>query len=854
MAGHPLFRNFVLGLALAISGWYLSAGDPPHNASKNIQCTSCHKLHNAPGGNLTTVSGNTNLCLSCHVSGGLGAGTGNVYAFTSTEQALPGGGLPSGVAATGTSHRWDAGISGRISLPSGQVNTSTGSLSPTGAYTGAYARTYLIKVTTSGSATTAVFQYQATNPVGVLGTAVTGKVASITGTLLDMGVSLKFADGTSGTSFALNDQWYLHVRPDLALPANAALRLEGGKLMCSSCHDQHLQAKAPFDPAAPATYTAGTTTGRHFQRIDNDQSQMCVDCHSPRNVTAKGGTSHPVAVALPGTTDFKTPGTAVLDRTANRVQCQSCHDIHKTPTANGLLLRAETTSGTAGSSPLCNDCHTYATAATNKGIHFDTTLGVLWPGGKFGSPITTYPAFNFGTDAAKRATCANCHQAHGWADSRDTTKHYGRLLVDEPSNLCLTCHSSNATAPYQLNTTGTAQTGIPDINTELGKTVRHPMGRVGARTVACGDCHNPHKAMKGSHAYATTATSTRNLILNGATVQSGPLMGADGVAPTWGAKWVTASGYTVKATATYEYEVCLKCHSSYDSYGTTRPGGITAFYATGTAKFTNGSTAVTGTGTTWTSAMVGMYIQKGTSSPAYRISAFVSATSLTLGTAYGEATDAAAAAYTITREQTDLALEFNTKNASFHPVAGGLASTGTGSTALASGRTVAPWTTLGTQTMMCSDCHNTDGTAAQGPHGSASQFMLKNFGAGKPTPDKWPAVTLTNARSATVANQSWCNNCHPMQTSTNNVHTTGNHSSAQCYNCHVVVPHGGKIGRLIATNTAGMPSRYSYQNVKTNSWLRAFVKSTGSYSESNCGSAQSGCTNHSLASSASNSW
>ena len=70
------------------------------------------------------------------------------------------------------------------------------------------------------------------------------------------------------------------------------------------------------------------------------------------------------------------------------------------------------------------------------------------------------------------------------------------------------------------------------------------------------------------------------------------------------------------------------------------------------------------------------------------------------------------------------------------------------------------YTNLGTQTMMCSDCHNTDAAtpAAQGPHGSAAQFMLRGANAAN-----WPNVTLPNRAT------SWCWNCHG--TTTNSTHS-----------------------------------------------------------------------------------
>jgi predicted CXXCH cytochrome family protein len=53
----------LLALVLAPA---LAAQDPPHDGSNDINCLSCHVLHNAPGAHFTNVEGAINLCMSCH--------------------------------------------------------------------------------------------------------------------------------------------------------------------------------------------------------------------------------------------------------------------------------------------------------------------------------------------------------------------------------------------------------------------------------------------------------------------------------------------------------------------------------------------------------------------------------------------------------------------------------------------------------------------------------------------------------------------------------------------------------------------------------------------------------------------
>jgi hypothetical protein len=80
-----------------------------------------------------------------------------------------------------------------------------------------------------------------------------------------------------------------------------------------------------------------------------------------------------------------------------------------------------------------------------------------------------------------------------------------------------------------------------------------------------------------------------------------------------------------------------------------------ADYTTGTVALTNGSTSVTGSGTSWTASMAGRWIQFTPSNTAansgdnlwYLTSAFGSATSLTLSKAYGGATAGGSVSYTL---------------------------------------------------------------------------------------------------------------------------------------------------------------------------------------------------------------
>lgn len=86
-------------------------------------------------------------------------------------------------------------------------------------------------------------------------------------------------------------------------------------------------------------------------------------------------------------------------------------------------------------------------------------------------------------------------------------------------------------------------------------------------------------------------------------------------------------------TITYNYKVLVKDLSQAD---------VTA----GTATFTNSSATVTGSGTSWTSAMIGRYIKCNADGYWYKISAVATTTSLTINKNYN-GTTSSGASYTI---------------------------------------------------------------------------------------------------------------------------------------------------------------------------------------------------------------
>ena len=577
-----------------LAGWVVatSALDPPHNIpTSGIECITCHLPHGAPGGTLTVADGNANVCLTCHVP----AGQASERPFAAVNQSLAPMPAPTGwtwSTASGTSHRYDSGPSGHVKAATS--NTSTGRVASSGTFNGRIEEQYTITISTAGQTGVARFNWSSLRDSS--GSSVFTGASVAIGT---KGLSLNFADGTASPSFLAGNQWTLYARTDLRLPDTATGSFERPmgqrvmrerlpnntpigdlKVVCSTCHDQHVQAKTPFDPTSPAfggagTGWTGTGAGRHFQRVDNDSGQMCETCHSARHKgalsTQTGNLTHPVSVPIPAG-DFRAPPNLPLSA-SGQVECLSCHAPHFFPASpagystDGFLLRR-------GVNELCWQCHTNANQSA--GSHFSASTGALWGGNRNRAAnatqqqdalaATSFPKHT----SAQRGACINCHWPHGWQDATTGANDYPKLWVerydttkasgDAPQGsageaLCFACHTgagiggdtpatSNLEAEFQKGSPPPVSLPSPD-NSSI---YRHPVndneqrnGPGGARRVVeCVDCHNPHQATAvDRHA------GVSGVALDNTTVAAG-------------------------ARALRQFELCFKCHG--DTYNSTRTG------------------------------------------------------------------------------------------------------------------------------------------------------------------------------------------------------------------------------------------------------------------------------------------
>ncbi len=222
----------------------------------------------------------------------------------------------------------------------------------------------------------------------------------------------------------------------------------------------------------------------------------------------------------------------------NNIECTTCHDVHnqyKDPRSPKFLVRDNT------GSALCLACHDVE-PRTVGGIANSLT-GWSNSAHALSTVAVSRKAQLGGYMTVKEFACSSCHSSHNGLGTGLLRKNPDRPTnVDETSQACFTCHDgSDKLAQPLLNVVGAfnAGQGHPFSDTGNQHAINEPVVLDRNRHTTCADCHSSHAAQPTTSFPATPDLRPSQIGVAGVT--------SDGV---------------VVASATYQYENCLRCHGA----------------------------------------------------------------------------------------------------------------------------------------------------------------------------------------------------------------------------------------------------------------------------------------------------
>ena len=709
----------------------------------------------------------------------------------------------------------------------------------------------------------------------------TGYVSGVDGTLPSMNAS---------AATKMEDYHWLMA------PGGKHTNVRNGGRFCWDCHDPHgdMNVAMVHDAVAKRSdwngttgfglptltvVTSFTTMNTWGSYVNPSGTGVCQVCHEI--------TSH-----FTGSTNYNTnhnPGAS----------CTGCHSHLGSASVNGDAFPGAESGGGVACGGCHNDLYTRMNSAANTTYHHLLTSDA--PTYASGTCLQCHVDHNiFRPDVNTANTVgrsANLRTNINIAvPSQPTTVGYTNtdfLSADTDGGICLSCHKAQLAKGYPQSdaTTVTPAVGKADYQASGHQYVAASTFGTGGSTfnANCSKCHNDTLSPKSSFNAQSSAnkfgnhssTLRRILAALGIASPADPLEEQfcyqchSGAGPNdyYGVKAMSAASRDIQTVfgKTYKHNVagysgqhrssttdetlgyisankhveCEDCHNPHAAQPGTHTRGSAAL--ANVLKGVDGAIASYPSNTNWPATGTPprsnfTYAATQTSTAEYQICFKCHSYANTNVQTWG-GTGAAA--------WTDVGLEFDPNNQSYHPVVQALPATDPnanyGSNRLASAQLSGGWTPG--QVMTCSDCHDSDSAASTGPHGSAVKWMLG--GTNKSWPYQGTAGngtssgtfwTLSNrtANSGT-ANGLFCLNCHTLNASGHIHFKETDHQRIACVGCHVRVPHGYRESRLIAAGT--VPARY-YPNGNGGGtkYINRFTKASNysNYSESNC-STVNGC-------------
>jgi predicted CXXCH cytochrome family protein len=452
------------------------------------------------------------------------------------------------------------------------------------------------------------------------------------------------------------------------------------------------------------------------------ETEICVFCHVPHQASVLAPLwNRRNPDAAPSYTPYasSTAKGTMGQPNGSSLLCLSCHD--GTIALGELLSRGATNVSMTGTGISATGVLTGGTGLIGRDLSDDHPVSFAYTaalaagsGGELVSPTVLTGKVKL--DASGQMQCSSCHDAH------DNTNGKFLVMSNTASALCISCHTkagwstgSHATSAATWNGLGTN----PWLHTS-GLTVA---------ANACENCHQPHTA-GGKARLLNSVTDETNCY----TCHTGNVAGKTAPAKNMQTEMTKISGHNVASysgihdpteanVVNSRHVECADCHNPHQTNATA-----------GTTTAVTGSPVLPG-------ALKGV---KGVNISGMAVTSVTNEYEVCFR-CHGDSSGKRAS--TITRAipsgatgENNVRMEFQTGNASFHPVAG----VGTNTTVPS---LIAPLTTA--STMTCSSCHNNEtSTGPKGPHGSTISPLLER------------AYTTTDNTTESAAAYALCYKCH----------------------------------------------------------------------------------------------
>ncbi|MEN8229891.1 MAG: CxxxxCH/CxxCH domain-containing protein [Bacteroidota bacterium] len=538
-------------------------------------CNACHITHDALGGTLTNTLGNSNLCLSCHVS----TGAASAKPFVNADKAIPG--------VSGNSHAWDVASENAtyetvlttdpdmvLRIDEGNITCSTCHDQHNSNTNPNYTRIsnvgdFMCKDCHSprdvGRYVDNTTLHKGSHPVGLDYTGTGDFEATPTGSAIIVGGKVECSSCHQTHYAATSDGMLLRQTNDDALCTSCHTIFNSGGtpvgthngMGCNDCHQSHNTDKSniymirntiatPSSGDKTVVFTALTGTNS-FADGDATYDGICEVCHTSTIHYQNDGTSSDQSHTSSGGPMDGENCSGCHPHNANFAPqgCDDCHNTDAPTFGSAVHIKHKDTYGYA-----CSTCHfQYGSGGSLEGSHPSGTIDIAFdPGGmatRNGQDAIT-PVMNGDN------TCDNmyCHSdgrsAYRGTDGTytwsGTTGSQPAVYATTPAwgtgtiTTCMPCHSGtgNMIDPYTITTPGLNPTLPPETGSHrrgAHLSNSQELSGNGWDVVNCFFCHNTADGDDGSpifqgtygttfHVDGTTYFDPRSVVDGGTTVNS----------------------------------------------------------------------------------------------------------------------------------------------------------------------------------------------------------------------------------------------------------------------------------------------------------------------------------------------